>query len=206
MADIENTVNDELKKLDLSSLPDKANVHIHMPKDEAVVMGRAKEPTPRRTLIGMITGAIGAAVGYVTSRIYVNQKMFDFDTEVLSQTKENILGRSGLGASIAESGAGSSSLAGIAGGFSSGEIHMSNATKLAQSEKYGKFPKFIYKTLGGPQGKSMVALAGAAAVGTVAAGAGYLMAGPDAPKAESDKDKNWSNRVEGDKEQTRSLS
>ncbi len=184
----------------LNAVPEGSNVRIHV-ENGAVQNSSPKAEISKRSVIGMITGAIGAIVGYVSTKLYINQKMFDFDTEVLDTTKKNILGRSGLGASVAESGLGG----GFAAGISTGEIHAANASKLAQSGKYGDFPKFIYKTLGGSEGRAAVALAGAAVVGTVAAVAAYSAVKPD-KKPEPQSDKDWADKVVVDKDQPRVIS
>lgn len=177
--------------LDLSSLPDNSKVQIHVGNDADVVQGRPVKDYSKRSMSAMISGLVGAAAGYIGTKVYVNQKMFEFKTEVFGKTADRITGRGGIGAGLVESGAalGSGTLA---AGLGSGEIFMANATELAKSGKYGEFPKFIYKTLGGPQGEAMIALAGAAAVGTVAATIAYNMVKPE-KKEKTNGD--WANKV-----------
>ncbi len=200
----EPEAKDKPQVIDLQTLPENSKVHIHVGNSEPVMEAtRVKPDYSKRTIASMLAGGVSAIAGYVASKIYVNQKMFDFETEVLGQTKGNILGRAGLGASLTEVGGMGSG--GLAAGLGSGEIHMANASRLAQSGKYGEFPKFIYKTLGGPEGKTMVALAGAAAAGTVAAAIAYNAVGPDKKPAE-DRGKDWADKVALDKDQPRTLS
>lgn len=191
----------EVGEIGLSRLPEKSNVHIYMGGQEKAPDARPKADIPTRSLYTMISGAIGAVAGYVSSRLYINQKMFDFDTAVLAKTRKDILGRAGIGAAVSETGI----APGLAAGLGTGEIHMANAMELAQTGKFGTVPKFIYKTLGGPQGKSAVALAGAAVVGTAAAAIAYATSGEEKPRAEEPKAKDWADKVASDKEQPRSL-
>lgn len=162
--------------LDLSSLPE--NVRVQIQTDEPPVKGvPVRKELSNRSLGTIISAAIGSVIGYAGTKLYVNSQMFDFETEVLKKTRGNILGRSGLGAAVSENGF---AAPGFAAGLSSGEIHLANAAELAQSGKYGSMPKFIYKNLGGPGGKDLVALGGALVVGGAAAALAYSMLGsPD---------------------------
>jgi len=203
----EKDTKDTIQKLDLSSLPEKGNVVIHYNRDEPLVYDatKIKGDIPKRPLYILISGAVGAVVGYVGTKIYVNQKMFAFETEVLGQTKSNILGRSGLATAVTEVGL---SGGGLAAGLASGQIHMSNASDLALSGKHGRLPKFIYSALDGPGGKSIIALGGALAVGAVAAAVAYSVTPPDAKKPESDatKGNDWKDKVAADKDTPRVVS
>ena len=203
MAAPEQEAKDTSQKIDLSTLPKDSNVHIHVGTEQPEFKGsRIEAEYSKRSLVSIITGAIGAVLGGFGTASYINDKMFDFKTEVLDKTKNNILGRSGIGAGLVEGGAALGG-GGLAGALGSGEIHASNAQTLAKSGKYGALPKFIYKL---PGGETTLVLAGAAAVGTVAAAVAYNVVGPDKKKPEEDKNKDWADKVATDKDQPRILS
>ena len=106
MAAPEQEAKDTSQKIDLSTLPKDSNVHIHVGTEQPEFKGsRIEAEYSKRSLVSIITGAIGAVLGGFGTASYINDKMFDFKTEVLDKTKNNILGRSGIGAGLVEGAA-----------------------------------------------------------------------------------------------------
>ena len=127
-----------------------------------------------RALGTMISGAVGAVVGFFGGGLYVDNKMFEFDAEVERRTREDILGRRGLGAATAESSI-ANNIGSMAPGMASHEIRLANTYAVAKEGKH-EFAHFIYTKLGGSKGT--IPLAVAAVVGAAAAAVAYVTLKP----------------------------
>ena len=142
------------------------------------------------TLWGLITGGIGAVIGYAAGITYATYKLIPFNKEINGLTRNDIMNRrAGIGAAIDSSGGASmGSLAAGLGEHTLKESHYYNAI----SKTEYKFVKFL-EVIGGKNG---FALATAATAGLTAAAAGYLLAPKKAEKNQSlPNPQDWQSRV-----------
>lgn len=179
----------------LRRLQQQGNVHVHSGSKPV----RQNDLSPRH-LGAMIAGGLGAALGYGATSVFIDRKMSDFWTAVDAATKDDILGRGGIGAGLAESNAfmGGS---GWAGGLSSHEIKLAHARTMAKSGEFGDIPKFIFDFSRDGGAKGMLAMGGALAVGGAAALAAYSMI-----KDKPEKMSSWSDKIENEPDPTRDRS
>lgn len=194
VAQVKDPKEEITKKLDLSSLPEKSNVHIHMGNTD-VVQGVPKGDLSKQSLGAIVAGTGGAVVGYMGTKLGLNQHMAEFENQVDIATSKAITGRSGFGVALSETGG-----FGGAAGLAHGEVYRANYGKMARSGEYGKLPKFLYDTFR-TEGVMVASLAGAAALGTVGAVMAYKAIAPEKKVPAPD----WSDRVATDKDKPREI-
>lgn len=196
---------DDVKKPTQSiTLPENSNVRIQVVNPGE----RPKKDVSQRSVFALIGGTIGAVVGYAAAKLGLNSHLSEFENAVDIATRNQITGRGGLAAGFTEAGGFTGSNLGA--GLSHGEVYRANYGELARSGKYGKLPKLMYDTFR-TEGSSVIALGGAAVVGTIGAVMAYKSApekkdiSPSALAPNADKD--WTEKTEAapqDKAPTRS--
>ena len=112
----------------------------------------------------LLTGGISSVVGWLGTTLFSAAKLIPFDREVAKRTRDDILGRGGLGAGIAESG----SFAGNASGMGNHIIEEAHRLTVIEEPGFG-FAKRIMQM----GGRSTVALFAGAVAGVAGLGA-YL--------------------------------
>ncbi len=157
---------------------------------------------PKRTLYTIIAGAVSAVVGYAVAHIYSQDKMREFELAYEKKAQDLILeSRNGLGGAIAD---GSSGFAGgvpllsnnLAAGSSSHLLENVAYKQLLVENAGGKYT--FAKWMDRIGGKGMFTLGAGLAAGLAGAAIAHSI-------VKDEKPKDWSDRVETDKDQPRTL-
>lgn len=202
----------------LPPLPENSNIRIYVDKDQG---DRPRdEPRPHRqtsrgfsmrTIWALGAGLVSGAAAWFATNVHVRNKLFELDVASEQKSVEIITGKGGLGASVADAGAGVAThslmpMNGL-GNFGTGisapliEQFAHDSIIRENPEKY-KFAKWM-RNIGG---RSNFGLGVGVAVGTAVGLATYaLMSDKKGHANNVEKSGDWQSKVDNEKDQVRDL-
>lgn len=197
-----------------ATLPENSNVkHNALDVYDNALCQTPNNKLSTRGLWAMVTGALSGAAAWFSAHIYAQDKMLEYEAEYQKRSVDMIMGRGGLGAAAAETGAGIvghhpyvNTLGNLGPGMSAGAIEQSVATNmlLENPGKYN-FAKWM-RRIGGKGTFGMgVGLATGAAVGLATYAVLKDKSKEHGPAVDTENKGDWQSRVDTDKDKPRTL-